>query len=302
MKAIVLHEYGGPSKLKLEDVPDPVPGPGEVLVRLTATSVNPVDYKIRSGVMKDIIPVQFPFIPGHDLSGVVDQLGEGVTGFAPGDRVMALAPHTYAQLAVVKAAELILVPEGMDLVEVAALPLVTLTGQQLVSRGVAIQKGQTVLITGALGNVGRSAVWTARKAGAKVIAGVRKKQLKDAAALHADEVIAVDDDDQIARLGFLDAVADTVGGQTAETLIAKVKQGGVFATVVGPPANASLHPTVRVAMVQVVADAALLRTLAEDVHAGSFSIPIDRMIPLEDAPAGQAAAEAGGIGKVLILL
>jgi len=156
MKAVVLHEYGGPEKLKVEDVPDPVAGPGEVLVRVAASSVNPIDFKLRGGSYREYFPLQLPAILGRDISGTVRAIGSGVTGFAPGDRVMALGDKAYAELAVVKAEDLAHVPEGLDLVEAAALPLVTLTGEQLISRGVNIQRGQTVLVTGAIGGVGRT--------------------------------------------------------------------------------------------------------------------------------------------------
>ena len=228
-------------------------------------------------------------------------IGSGVTGFAPGDRVMALGDKAYAELAVVKAEDLAHVPEGLDLVEAAALPLVTLTGEQLISRGVNIQRGQTVLVTGAIGGVGRTAVYVAKKAGAVVLAGVRKRQLKQATELGADEVLALDDPAAMQKLGFIDAVADTIGHETGANLLTKVKPGGVFASVLGPPDNAKLHPTVRIAPVMVVPDASMLRTLAEDVVAGRFKIPIDRMVPLADAAEAQAAAEKGGIGKVLLL-
>ena len=301
MKAVVLHEYGGPSKLKYEDFPDPVAGAGEVLIRVAASSVNPVDWKIRSGAAQGRFPVQFPAVLGRDISGIVRELGAGVTGFKPGDKVMALGRAAYAELAVVKAEEVALVPEGLDLVKAAALPLVTLTGEQLITRGTQIKTGETVLVAGAVGGVGRSAVLTAKKAGAVVIAGVRRSQLEAAAKLGADTVLALDDKDAMAKLGFVDAVADAVGHETAEMLLGKVKQGGMFASVLGPPANAAMHPTVKVVPVMVVPDAAKLRELAEDVVAGRLVIPIDRMLPLEDAGEGQAAAEKGGIGKVLLL-
>ena len=301
MKAVVLHEYGGPDKLKYEDVADPVAGDGEVLVRVTASSVNPVDYKLRSGKMKDRMPLELPAILGRDISGIVRELGAGAGGFAVGDKVMALGNNAYAELVVVKAEQLTHVPEKLDLVEAAALPLVTLTGEQLITRGTKIQQGQTVLVAGAAGNVGRSAVWTAKKAGAVVIAGVKKSQKKEAAEIGADQVLALDDATAMEKLGLIDAVADTVGGETAEMLVGKVKQGGVFASVLGPPGNAKMHPTVKIEAIQVAPDAGMLRTLAEDVVAGRLVIPIDRMIPLADAGEGQAAAEKGGIGKVLLL-
>jgi NADPH:quinone reductase-like Zn-dependent oxidoreductase len=272
-----------------------------LLVRLSATSINPVDYKMRSGAAKARFPVNFPAILGRDIAGIVRALGPGVDGFTVGDKVIALGHASYAELAVVKAQDAALLPEGLDLVEAAALPLVTLTGEQLVTRGTGIESGQTILVTGAVGGVGRSAVWTAKKAGATVIAGVRKKQLEEAKGIGADEVIALDDTSAMEKLGFVDAVADTVGGETAEALLGKVKQGGVFGSVLGPPANTKMHPTVQVTPIMVEPDAKMLHELAEDVAAKRLTIPIDRMIPLKDAGEGQAAAEKGGIGKVLLL-
>jgi NADPH:quinone reductase-like Zn-dependent oxidoreductase len=301
MKAVVLHEYGGPDKLIYEDVPDPVAGEGQVLVRMAASSVNPIDYKLRSGAMKAYWPLELPTILGRDISGIVRAMGDRVSGFKPGDKVMALGNKAYAELAVVEAKDLAFVPEKLDLVKAAALPLVTLTGEQLITRGTKIQRGQTVLVTGAVGNVGRSAVWTAKKAGAVVIAGVKKAQLKEAATLGADQVLALDDAGALEKLGFIDAVADTVGGETAQKLLGKVKQGGVFASVLGAPGNAKMHPTVKVEAIQSVSEAGTLRVLAEDVVAGRLVIPIDRMVPLAEAGKAQAAAEKGGVGKILLL-
>jgi NADPH:quinone reductase-like Zn-dependent oxidoreductase len=301
MKAVVLHEYGGPDKLKYEDVPDPVTKEGQVLVRVAATSVNPIDYKLRSGAMKALFPLELPAILGRGISGIVRELGPGVSEFKPGDKVMALGSNAYAELTVVAAKDLALVPDKLDLVKAAALPVVTLTGNQLIAWGTKIQAGQTVLVAGAVGSVGRSAVWTAKKAGAKVIAGVRRSQVKEAATLRADQVLALDDAAAIDKLGFIDAVADTVDGETAQKLLGKVKQGGIFATVLGPPANAGMHPTVKIEHIQSKPDAAMLRIMAEDVAEGRFVIPIDRMVPLADAAKAHAAAEKGGIGKILLL-
>ena len=301
MKAVVLPKYGGPDKLVYEDVPDPVAAEGQVLVRVAASSVNPIDFKLRSGEMKAYWPLELPTILGRDISGIVRAVGDRVNGFKPGDKVMALGNHAYAELAVVLAKDLAFVPEKLDLVKAAALPLVTQTGEQLITRGTKIQSGQTVLVSGAVGGVGRSAVWTAKKAGAKVIAGVRKSQIKEADTLGADQVLALDDAGAIEKLGFIDAVADTVGGETAQKLLGKVKQGGIFASVLGPPGNAKMHPTVKIEAIQVTPDARMLRTIAEAVAAGQLLIPIDRMVPLAEAGEAHAAAEKGGIGKILLL-
>src|SRR6201996_5159277 len=185
MKAAVLHEYGPPSKLKYEDFPDPKPGAGEVLVAVRAVSINPIDYKMRSGAAKERFPVTFPGIIGRDLAGVVRELGEGVKDFAVGDRVFALADATYAELCVVKASDLAKIPEGVDITTAAAVPLVSCTGDQLIREATAVQAGQTILLTGAVGSVGRCALLAAKEIGAKVIAGVRKKQIDEAKGLGA---------------------------------------------------------------------------------------------------------------------
>src|SRR6202161_4859892 len=176
MKAVVVREYGGPEVLKFEDYPDPVPGPGEVLVRVAAASVNPIDYKRRAGLTKDFSPMKCPGLIGVDMSGTVVKIGPGVEGFSVGDQVFAMADNTYAELCVVKAAVLAKVPKGLDLIQAAALPLVTTTGNQLLS-ATGIKAGQTVLVVGAAGNVGRSAVFTANERRATVIAGVLHKQV-----------------------------------------------------------------------------------------------------------------------------
>src|SRR6516164_5085734 len=131
MKAVVVHQYGGPEVLKFEDYPDPIPGSGEVLVRVAAASVNPVDYKRRAGLTKDFYPLKFPGLIGVDLAGTVVKIGPGVEGVSAGDHVFAMADNTYAELCVVKASALAKVPKGMDLIQAAALPLVTTTGNQL---------------------------------------------------------------------------------------------------------------------------------------------------------------------------
>ncbi len=193
MKAAVIHEYGGPEVLRYEDYPDPVLQPGEVMVRVAAAGVNPVDVLERSGETKAWRPVQFPGVLGWDLSGTVEKLGSGVEGFSMGDQVLAWAYRTYAELCAVKSGLLAKVPKGMNLVDAAALPLVTMTGSQLIYVGADVKPGQTVLVSGAAGSVGRSAVFAAKDRGAVVIAGVLKKQLEAAKNLSADRVAALDD-------------------------------------------------------------------------------------------------------------
>jgi NADPH:quinone reductase-like Zn-dependent oxidoreductase len=300
MKASVLHEYGPPSNLKYEDFPDPKPGPGEVLVRVQAASVNPIDWKLRSGAAKARFPLTLPAILGRDVAGTVRELGEGVKGFAVGDRVFALANRTYAELCVVKASELAPIPDKLDMTTAAAIPLVALTGDQLIRKATKVASGQTILLTGALGSVGRCALFAALEIGAHVIAGVRKQQIHDAMDLGAIAAIDINDDASIASLGSLDAVADTVGGASAAKVIANVKPGGIFGTVLGPPSNAALHPTVTVNHIMATPDPATVVHYAEAVREGKLKLPIDRILPLSQAAEAQAAAEKGGIGKVVL--
>src|SRR5271167_146793 len=300
MKAVVVHQYGGPEVLKFEEYPDPVPGPGEVLVRVAATSVNPIDYKRRAGLTKDFYPINFPGLMGVDIAGTVVTVGPGVIGFSRGDQVFAMAADAYAELCVVKAAILAKVPKGLDLIQAAALPLVTTTGNQLIS-ATGIKAGQTVLVVGAAGNVGRSAVFTAKQRGAVVIAGVLKRQMDEAKTTGADQLVATDDDTAIANLSPLDAVADTVGGRTAEKLIAKVKPGGVYASVVGVPQNAAKYPSVKAVFVFSKFDKKTLEFMAEAVRDGKLAIPISQTLPLSEAAEAQVAAKKGGIGKILLV-
>src|ERR1700722_13022612 len=177
MKAIVVHEYGGPEGLKFEEYPDPVAGQGEVLVRVAATSVNPIDIEQRAGLTKDFYPIHFPGLTGIDMAGTVATIGPGAEGFSIGDRVFAMTDYAYAELCIVNVAKLAKVPKGLDLIQAAALPLVTVTGNELLS-ATGINAGETVLVVGGAGNVGRSAVFTAKQRGAIVIAGVLKRQMQ----------------------------------------------------------------------------------------------------------------------------
>jgi NADPH:quinone reductase-like Zn-dependent oxidoreductase len=300
MKAIVVHQYGGPEVLKFEDYPDPVAGSGEVLVRVAAASVNPIDYKRRAGLTTDFYPLTFPGLIGVDVAGTVVKMGPGVEGFSVGDQVFSMADNTYAELCVVKAAILAKIPKGLDLVQAAALPLVTTTGNQLLA-ATGIKSGQTVMVAGAVGGVGRSAVFTAKERGATVIAGVLKRQMDEAKTAGADQVVATDDERAIANLPPLDAVADAVGGRTAETLIAKVKPGGAFASVLGAPLNAAKYPSIRVVFVFSKFDRETLQFMAEAVRDGKLVIPISRKLPLSEAAEAQAVAEKGGVGKILLV-
>lgn len=301
MKASVLHEYGGPSKLRYEEIDDPIAGPGEVRLRVLAASINPVDWKMRSGEAKERFPVTFPGVLGRDVAGVVDTVGEGVQNFQEGDKVFALAQHTYAELCVLPSPILARIPDGLEMTVAATVPLVALTGDQLVRKGTEAQSGQTVLLSGALGSVGRCALFCLQEIGAKVIAGVRKKQIAEALQLGAVAAIDIDDERELARIGLVDAVADTVGGKVAGALLSKVKPGGFYGSVLGPPADAALHPLVQMRPVMAQPDPATIQHYAEAVRDGRLKLPLDQVRPLAEAGDAQARAEKGGIGKIVLV-
>jgi NADPH:quinone reductase-like Zn-dependent oxidoreductase len=304
MKAVVLHEYGGPEKLKFEDkVPDPEISGDTVLIAATAASVNPIDWKMRSGARQKDFPLSFPAILGRDVSGVVRSVGANVKHFKSGDRVLALSNATYAEFVAVNDSDVTHLPDGADLANSAAIPLIALTGDQLVRLATNVQKGQVVLITGALGSVGRSAVHTAKKIGAHVIAGVRGKELHDARSLGVSDVLAIDDDEAIGKFRLVDAIADTVGGEVAAKLITKIKQGGSFGyTAVLPESAATQNPSVKITRVLAHRDPSKVREFADDVRDGKFILPIGRRMHLRDAAEAHVLGEKGSIGKILLLM
>ncbi len=299
----MLHEYGGPEKLKFEDtVSEPQISGSTVLIAAAAASVNPIDWKLRSGMVQKNYPLSLPAILGRDVSGIVRAVGANVKHFKPGDRVLALSNKTYAELVAVDESDVTHLPDGMDLADAAAIPLISLTGDQLVRLATNVKKGQVVLITGALGSVGRAAVHTAKKIGAEVIAGVRGKELDNARSLGVSDVLAIDDDQAIENSRLMDAIADTVGGEVAAKLIARVKQGGsVGYTAVLPESAAARNPTVKITRVGARPDASKVREFADDVRDGKFVLPIGRRLPLHDAAEAHVLGEKGGIGKILLL-
>jgi NADPH:quinone reductase-like Zn-dependent oxidoreductase len=226
-----------------------------------------------------------------------------VKHFKPGERVIALSNATYAELVAVNDSDVTHLPDGVDLADAAAIPLIALTGDQLVRRATNVQKGQVVLITGALGSVGRAAVHTAKKVGAQVIAGVRKKELDDARSLGVSGVLAIDDDKAVEQFRLVDAIADTVGGDVATKSIVKIRQGGVFSyTAVLPQSVAALNPTAKITRVLAQPDPSKVREFADDVRDGTFILPIGRRMPLHDAAEAHVLGEKGGIGKILLLM
>jgi NADPH:quinone reductase-like Zn-dependent oxidoreductase len=301
MKAILLYSYGGPEQLRYEETDMPQYGDNKVLVRIRATSINPIDVKIRSGAAKSRIPVEFPAILGRDLSGEVFETGRNVQGFPKGIRVMALASRTYAEYTVAKADVLAPIPDALTFEQAGALPLVTTTGAQLIERAVKPKPGETVLVTGALGGVGRTAVHVAHKHGARVLAGVRAKEKEGASKLEVDGVVAIDSEEEIEHLHDLDAIADTVGGTTIQRLLKTIRKGGVLGSVLGQPEGADKYD-IRVEAFMAQPDASRLYQLAEDVARHEFSIPIARIMKLQDIQAAHRIWEEGSLSGKIVLV
>ena len=301
MRAAVLTRYGDVDGLEVRDVPEPRVGPGKLKVRMAASSLNPLDVKLLSGNMRQWFPLELPAILGFDGAGEVVELGSGVSGFRVGDKVLGQIRHGQAELALTTPEQVVQVPPGLSVVDAAALPTVALTGTQLLEEAVAPAPGDVVLITGALGAVGRYAVHAARRREIRVIAGVRKRQLGEAAALGAERVVALDDPAAVAALPQLQGIADTVGGETVAALLPKLAPGGRLGSVVGEPAGAK-DRGIQVRSIQSHADAARLTQLAQEVASGTVIVPIAARYPLAQVREAFLAVRGGAGGKVLLTL
>ncbi|MFJ9908970.1 NADP-dependent oxidoreductase [Streptomyces sp. NPDC101152] len=310
MKAVRFHEYGDPSVLRLEDVEVPVPGVGEVRIRVAATSFNSVDGNIRGGFMQGPIPVVLPHTPGIDVAGTVDVLGEGVEGLAVGERVVGFLPMdkpgAAAEYVLAPAAVLTAAPTSIPLADAAALPLVGLTAWQALFDHAKLRAGQRVLINGAGGAVGGHAVQHAKNAGAHVIATASPRSREQVKAAGADEVI------DHTTTSLSDAVSEPVDvvlnlapiapAQLA-ALPALIRPGGVLVnTTVWMPAPSDEERDVRGIDLFVNSDAAQLAQLVALVDSGQLRVDVAERVPLADLPGLHARAADGAVhGKAVIV-
>jgi len=310
MKAVRFHEFGGPDVLRYEDVDQPVAGPGEVLVRVTATTFNPVEGNIRLGVMRGPIPVELPHTPGLDVAGTVAALGEGVEGLAVGDEVVGFLPMTKpgaaAEYVLAPAAALAPAPKGIPLADAAALPLVGLTAYQALFDHGGLTAGQRVLINGAGGAVGDHAVQLAKRAGAHVIATAGPRSAEAVRTAGADEVVdhtttsvlsaVIEQVDVVLNLAPVDPAV-------LAQLVTLVRPGGVVVnTTVWMPAPTDEDRDVRGVDLFVRSDAEQLSRLVALVDSGDLRIAVARRIPLAELPALHAEAASGALsGKVVVL-
>ena len=247
MKAVRIHKYGGPEKLVCEEIPEPSYTHQEALVRVLATGVNPVDWKIREGDLSTFLKKSFPTILGWDISGTVLKVGYEVKNIKPGDRVFGLLniqkEGAYTEEAAVEADKLCVLPEGLDPVLAGALPMIALTGMQL-AQAVKPAAGKRVLVTGAIGGVGRFAVYEALSSGAQVTAGVRGHQKEFARNLFGPKVdiVALDDAMSFSALNPFDSIADTLGTKNAGQIRELGEPGWHHCLGPGRPGPATRHP------------------------------------------------------------
>jgi len=310
MKAIVFHQYGDPGVLGYEDVPTPEPQPGQVRVRVAATTFNGVDANIRAGLMQGPMPLALPHVPGLDVAGTVESLGADVDTLAVGDEVVGFLPFVTdgaaAELVVVDASSLTAAPTTIPLADAAALPLVGLTAWQALFEHAQLAPGQRVLVNGASGAVGGYAVQLAKAAGAHVVATAGRRTRDRVLDQGADEVIDHTATDVAAELVEpVDVLLNLapVPPEQLTALAGRVRDGGVVVnTTVWMPAPSDERRGVRGIDLYVRSDAAQLAELVARVDRGELTVDVAERVALADLADVHARAAAGTLaGKVLVL-
>ncbi|MBI2600454.1 NADP-dependent oxidoreductase [Candidatus Daviesbacteria bacterium] len=309
MKAVQINTYGGIDVLEInENTPKPNLAKNQLLVEVYAASINPIDYKIRAGFLKEMMPLQFPATLGGDFAGVILELGEGVTDLKVGDSVYGSAivlnggSGAFAENLAANTGNTALKPKNVDFAQAAALPLVGASAIQALEDYIKLKNGQKILITGGAGGIGTIAIQLAKSLGAYVATTVGSKDIEYVKSLGADEVI--DYQAQIFEqvLKDFDAVFDTVGGETSDKSFQVLKKGGVIVSMFGAP-NAELAQKYGVTAIgqNTVTSTQALNRLAELVMNGKIKIHIDKVFPLEEAKEAFEHLEEGHPqGKVVL--
>lgn len=297
MRAVVIHETGDPGVLALEEAPPPEPGDGEVLIRVHAASVNPIDWKYRRG----LIPKELPAVLGSDVSGTVEL--SRAEGFAEGDEVFGFARSgAYAELAAASAAVIARKPPSLSHEQASSLPVAGLTAfQALFDRG-GLQPGQTALVAGAPGGVGHLAVQLAKHARARTIATGSSRNRDFVLGLGADEYVDYTSQDVAHVITGVDVAFDTVGGDTTMSLLPTVREGGVLVTIAGsPPEQEARERNVRAERLVMSPSSEQLTRIAEFVAAGELRVEIAQTFPLAEASQAHALSESGHVrGKIVL--
>lgn len=308
MQAAQMNEYGSPEVIKLNpDVEKPKAQKGQVLVKVRAASINPWDYKVRQGAVKDSIPLSFPATLGGDLAGVVVDVGEGVKEFKVGDAVYGSANSVsgqgaFAEFAPAKVTSLAPKPESLDFVQAAALPLVGVSAYIGIVELLQVQKGNRVLIHGGAGGIGSVAVQLAKYLGAYVASTAAGEDADFVKALGADVVIDYETEDFAKILQNYDAVFDTVGGETAIKSYQILRPGGRLASMLEQPHEDLMQQYEVTALYESSnVGSERLSKLAELVEGGAIKVNVDKVFPLGQVAEAMAYLEAGHHrGKVVI--
>jgi len=306
MKAIRVHAYGGPELMQLVEAPVPVCGAGDLLVRVVAAGVNPIDWKMRSGAMAAQMPKSFPITIGSDAAGVVTAVGGEVAAFELGDEVFFYAEFarggSYAEYVAVDASQVTRKPRTASFATAAALPMAGQAAWTALIETGQVERGMRVLIHGGAGALGATAVQLAKEHGAHVTATASGDGLALVNSLGADEVIDYRSQrfEQIAR--DVDIVLDTLGGPTQEASWATLRQGGILvATAMPPPPERAAAAGVRAAFVFTPPRGAVLAQLAERVDDGRLRIVVGQELALADAAQAHRLGEAGKARGKMIL-
>lgn len=306
IKAVRIHAYGGPEQLVYADAPKPEPAADELLVRVHAASINPVDWKVRQGYLKDFIPYQLPMIPGWDVSGVVEAVGSAVTDFKVGDEIYSrpdlARDGSYAEYMVLRASEAAYKPQSIDHLHAAAVPLTGLTAWHSLFEAGKLEAGQKVLIHAAAGGVGTLAVQLAKWKGAHVIGTASARNRDFLQQLGVDEFIDYTSTkfEDVAR--DVDLVFDTIGDDTQERSWQVLKPGGILVSVISPPSQetADKHG-VRQAYVFIQPNAAWLTEIAGLIDAGAIKPIVETVLPLSEArKAHELSASGHTRGKIVL--
>ena len=306
MRAVCIYAYGGSEALVYEDAPCPRPRDGEVLVRVHAAGINPIDWKIREGRYQDMIPTTLPLVPGWDVSGVVESVGRGVSRFAAGDEVFSRPDVSrdgaYAEYIVIRESEVALKPKSIDHVHAAALPFAGLTAWQALVEVGAVSAGQRVLIHGAAGGVGHLAVQLAKWKGAHVIGSASQRNHGFLRALGVDQVVEYPEERFEEWVQPVDMILDTVGGDTQDRSWPVLKRGGILVSIVSPPsAERAAKCGVRQAFVMSEANGGQLAEIAQLVGDEKLKAIVETVLPLSDATRGQELSERGHTrGKIVL--
>ena len=299
MKAVRYHEYGDSGKLSVESVPRPAPKEGEVLVRVHYSGVNPVDWKLRSGMYKAFMPVTFPSTPGRDFSGVVEEVGQGVTGLTKGQKVLGTANGTYAEYVVTSEANVAPIPNGVTFEQAASVPLGALTAWHVIEDA-DLKPGQTVLIVGAAGGVGLFAVQFAKSKGAKVFGVASHGNLDFVRSLGA-EPVDYTAGPVSAKVKDVDVVVDTVGGDALESAYGLVKKGGLLLTVAGAPSENKAKELGITAKSSGNRSSQPLARIAGLLASGKLIVSASEIFPMAQAGAAQDLSQSGhGRGRILL--